>query len=95
MIACADARVDPRAVMVESFDTRVADSAMSGSVGPYDLAIRAKQDRVKVLQQLHESGIFWFLHVPWVSAHSHPVSHKSEEKQAKQIAEHGLLFRVY
>lgn len=81
--------------MVESFDTSVADCAMSGSVGPYDLAIRAKQDRVKVLQQLHESGIVWFLHIPWVRAHSHPVSQKSKQKQAEQIAEHCLLFRVH
>lgn len=58
MVVDSDAIVDPWAVVVEPFDTFVAYTAVSGSVGPYDFAISAEQNWVKDFHNIHKRHSF-------------------------------------
>jgi hypothetical protein len=48
MIVDAHAVIDPRAVMIKAFHALVTDAAVTRSLCPYNLAIRAEQDRVEI-----------------------------------------------
>ena len=54
MVVKPDAIVDPRAVMIKSFDTFVADAAVAGSVGANHLTVGTEEHWVKNLHHLHE-----------------------------------------
>ena len=57
VVADADTVVDPGAMMIESFHTFVANTAMSGSGSSDNLTVGAKKDWVKVLQHVLEIKI--------------------------------------
>ena len=42
MIFDADTRIDPRTVVVETFDTSITNSTMLASWGPQNLAVRTE-----------------------------------------------------
>ena len=71
MVMEAYAVVDPGAVVIEAFDTPIADRAVPRPIGPYYLTVRAEENRVEVLHHLHESDWLWFLHVSRITAHSY------------------------
>lgn len=82
MVACPDAVIDPRAVMIESLNTLAADAAVAGPICPNYLAVRAQQNWIELLKHLHESHTSWFLEVARVLAHSdnmHKCCHHKQE----------------
>ena len=50
MIANSYTIVDPWTVVVEAFNTLIANAAMARSLSSYDLTIRAKQNRIKIFK---------------------------------------------
>lgn len=50
MIANSYTIVDPWTVMVEPFNTLIANAAMARPLSSYDLTIRAKQNRIKIFK---------------------------------------------
>ena len=65
--------VNPGAVVVKAFHTPIADRAVARPVSPYYFTVGTEQDRVEVLQHLHESDCLWFFHVTRISTHSYRV----------------------
>jgi len=68
MIRHADAIIDPWAVMVEPFDTLVADAAVARPVSSDDFAVRTQHHWIENLHHLHEGHALGALDKAWVLA---------------------------
>ena len=80
MIVDTDAVVDPWAVMVESFNTLVADTAVTRTICSNDLTVGAQQDRVKDLHHIHKENTLGPLEVARVFGQA---DHMEDDCQGK------------
>ena len=61
MVVDTDAIIDPRAMVIESFDTLIADRTVPRSGSSDDLAFRAKISRIDITKKLQKAIIIhWF-----------------------------------
>ncbi len=71
MVVGPDTVVDPGAVVVKSFNTAVAHTAMTGFLSSDHFAVRAQQNGIEFFKNFHKSNVLWILEVPRIHAHSH------------------------
>ena len=50
MIGCSYTPVDPRTMVVKSFDTLVTNAAVTRSIGAYDFAVGTEQNWVELFK---------------------------------------------
>jgi hypothetical protein len=50
VVANANTVIDPGTMMIEAFNTLIADAAMTRPLSSNDLTIWAKQDRIKIFK---------------------------------------------
>ena len=67
MIFSPDAVVDPRTVVIESFNAPVADVTMPASLSPYYLALWTKVICIELLYNFEEVDFWVFGQVTWIS----------------------------
>lgn len=80
MVLDADAVVDPLAMVIETLNTLVADVAVTWVSRADDLAVRAEQVRLKLLNQANE----WNLRGAFHEAGLHPDSQAEESHCAHE-----------
>lgn len=68
MVFDSDAIVDPRAMMIISFDTLLTNGTVSASSSPDDLALWAEIGRVDVSHELQERSVVHGLQLTRVKA---------------------------
>jgi hypothetical protein len=78
MVAKADTVVNPWAVVVEPFNTSVANTAVARPVSPYYFTIRAEKNCVELFHHLHKCYFDRLLQEARVSAESNSVEYSSD-----------------
>ena len=95
MVVKTDAVIDPWAMVIESFNTPVADAAVAGAIGTHNLAVGAEKDRVEDLHHIEERDAFRTLEVARVFEHSKNVEEHGEQKQSDLQVDQRLSFIVH